>query len=139
MFINNVELQNIDVADVFVMERYEAALDKVSKKANEISDNRAGKRRSELIRLQCEAVFEFFEEVFGEGTAKKVFGESVNLTICLDAFDSVVTEVDKLDVRIAQSYKSKFGNRQQQKKYNGKGKKKNHNHYKPKLAVPAQK
>lgn len=30
-----------------------------------------GKRRSELIRIQCTAIFEFFDDVFGEGTAKR--------------------------------------------------------------------
>lgn len=139
MFINNVELPNIDVADALVMEHYEAALDKVQKKANEISKNSSGKRRSELIRAQCKAVFEFLDEVFGEGTAEKVFGESVNLRICLDAFDAVVSEVNKLEDKITQRYKSKYENRQPQKNHNGKGKKKNYNHYKPKLVAPAQK
>lgn len=137
MIINNVELPNIDVADAFVMEHYEAALDNVVKKMNdlEIKD----KRRSELIRIQCGAVFEFFDDVFGEGTAKKVFGESVNLTICINAFESVIDAVDKLDTKNAQKYKLKYENHQHHQNHGGKGKKKNYNHYKPKLVAPAQK
>ena len=130
MIINNVELPDIDVSDALVMENYEAAHDKVAEKMNNLDIN--GKRHSELIRIQCEAVFEFFEDVFGEGTAKKVFGESVNLTTCLNAYESVVVEVNNLEKKVAGHYKAKFGNRQQRRNQN-KGKKKKHYNNRPQL------
>lgn len=130
MIINNVELPDIDVSDALVMENYEAAHDKVAEKMNNLDVN--GKRHSELIRIQCEAVFEFFEDVFGEGTAKKVFGESVNLTTCLNAYESVVVEVNNLEKKVAGHYKAKFGNRQQRRNQN-KGKKKKHYNNRPQL------
>lgn len=130
MIINNVELPDIDVSDALVMENYEAAHDKVAEKMNNLDVN--GKRRSELIRIQCEAVFEFFEDVFGEGAAKKVFGESVNLTTCLNAYEAVVIEVNNLDKKVAGQYKTKFGNRQQRRNQN-KGKKKKHYNNRPQL------
>lgn len=130
MIVNNVELPDLDVSDALVMENYEAAHDKVAKKMNNLDIN--GKRRSELIRIQCEAVFEFFEDVFGEGTAKKVFGESVNLTTCLNAYEAVVIEVNNLEKKVAGQYKAKFGNRQQRRIQN-KGKKKKHYNNRPQL------
>lgn len=130
MIINNVELPDIDVSDALVMENYEAAHDKVAEKMNNLDVN--GKRRSELIRIQCEAVFEFFEDVFGEGAAEKVFGESVNLTTCLNAYEAVVIEVNNLDKKVAGQYKAKFGNRQQRRNQN-KGKKKKHYNNRPQL------
>lgn len=130
MLINKVELPDIDVSDALVMENYEAAHDKVAEKMNNLDVN--GKRRSELIRIQCEAVFEFFEDVFGEGTAKKVFGESVNLTTCLNAYEAVVYGVNTLDKKAAEKIKSKFGNRQQRRNQN-KGKKKKHYNNRPQL------
>lgn len=130
MIINNVELPDIDVSDALVMENYEAAHDKVAEKMKNLDTN--GKRRSELIRIQCEAVFEFFEDVFGEGTAKKVFGESVNLTTCLNAYEAVVVEVNSLEKKVAGHYKAKFGNRQQRRNQN-KGKKKKHYNNRPQL------
>lgn len=130
MIINNVELPDIDVSDALVMENYEAAHDKVAEKMNNLDVN--GKRRSELIRIQCEAVFEFFEDIFGEGTAKKVFGESVNLTTCLNAYEAVVIEVNNLEKKVAGHYKAKFGNRQQRRNRN-KGKKKKHYNNRPQL------
>lgn len=130
MVVNNVALPGIDVSDALVMERYEAAHDKVAEKMKSLDTN--GKRRSELIRIQCEAVFEFFEDVFGEGTAKKVFGESVNLTTCLNAYEEVVINVNKLEEKLAGQYKTKFGNRQQRRNQN-KGKKKKHYNNRPQV------
>lgn len=130
MIINNVELPDIDVSDALVMESYEAAHDKVAEKMNNLDVN--GKRRSELIRIQCEVVFEFFEDVFGEGAAKKVFGNSVNLTTCLNAYEAVVIEVNNLEKNVAGQYKAKFGNRQQRRNQN-KGKKKKHYNNRPQL------
>lgn len=130
MIINNVELPDIDVSDALVMENYEAAHDKVAEKMNNLDIN--GKRHSKLIRIQCEAVFGFFEDVFGKGTAKKVFGESVNLTTCLNAYEAVVIEVNNLEKKVAGHYKAKFGNRHQRRNQN-KGKKKKHYNNRPQL------
>ncbi len=130
MIINNVELPDIDVSDALVMENYEAAHDKVAKKINNLDVN--GKRRSELIRIQCEAVFEFFEDVFGEGTAKKVFGESVNLMTCINAYGEVVKAVNAADERMARQIKGNFLNRQQRRNQS-KGKKKKHYTNRPQL------
>ena len=127
MVINNVTLQDIDVADALEMERYEKANDTVSAKMKQLDTN--GKRRSELIRIQCTAIFEFFDDVFGEGTAKKVFGESVNLTTCINAYEGVIVAVNKLDKAVGEQYKSKLGNRQQRR-----NKHKNHYNNRPKIA-----
>lgn len=54
MVINNVTLQDIDVADALEMERFEKANDNVSDKMKQLDTN--GKRRSELIRAQCSAI-----------------------------------------------------------------------------------
>lgn len=113
MVINNVTLPDLDVADALEMERFETANDNVLNKMKQLDTN--GKRRSELIRAQCTAVFEFFEEVFGDGTAKKVFGESVNLTTCINAYEGVIVAVNKLDKAVGEQYKSRLGNRNQRR------------------------
>ena len=113
MVINNVTLPDIDVADALEMERFETANDNVLNKMKQLVTN--GKRRSELIRAQCTAVFEFFEEVFGDGTAKKVFGESVNLTTCINAYEGVIVAVNRLDKAVGEQYKSRLGNRNQRR------------------------
>lgn len=126
MIINNVTLPDIDVADALEMERFEKANDTVSAKMKQLDTN--GKRRSELIRIQCTAIFEFFDDVFGDGTAKKVFGESVNLTTCINAYEGVIVAVNKLDKAVGEQYKSKLGNRQQRR-----NKHKNHYNNRPKI------
>lgn len=113
MVINNVTLPDLDVADALEMERFETANDNVLNKMKQLDTN--GKRRSELIRAQCTAVFEFFEEVFGNGTAKKVFGESVNLTTCINAYEGVIVAVNRLDKAVGEQYKSRLGNRNQRR------------------------
>lgn len=131
MIINNVELPDIDVTDAQEMERYEAAHDKVAEKMKNLTAE--GKRRSELIRIQCEAVFEFFDDVFGTGTAAKIFGNYENLIICLDAYEDAVLEVNRLDSKTAEQIKSKFLNRQQRRNQQ-KSKKKKHYNNRPRLA-----
>ena len=88
MLINKVELEDIDIWDVEEAEKYENALDKVVKvaKATDSEDLKI----SESIRKQCTSIFGCFNEIFGEGTDKKVFGDRVNLLICLKVFEELV-------------------------------------------------
>lgn len=131
MIINNVDLPDIDVSDAVQMERYEAAHDKVAESMKNLDLN--GSRRSQLIRAECEAVFEFFNSVFGDGTAKKVFGESVNLMTCLNAYEAVTIEVNKLDKKTAEQIKLKYGGNRQQRRNQSKDKKKKQYNNRPHL------
>lgn len=135
MFINNVELANLDVGDAEIMERYENAIDKVSSAMSAMQTN--GKRRSELIREQCTAVFECFNEIFGEGTDKKVFGEKTNLTVCINAFEQLIKAVNKADADLANQIKSQYSPNRQQRRNNGKHKK--HYNNRPQIVAEIQK
>ena len=90
MLINGVELEDIDVFDADIAERYENALEKV------VEDNKNvdGIKVSIIIRQQCNAVFKLFNTMFGEGTDKKVFGDKVNIVTCLKAFEELVEQVN---------------------------------------------
>ena len=91
MKINNVELEDIDILDADVAEKYENALEKViieTKETEELS-------MSATIRKQCTAVFNCFNTIFGEGTDKKVFGNKVNLMICLKSFEELVEHANE--------------------------------------------
>jgi hypothetical protein len=91
MIINNVELQNLDIFDADIAEKYENMLEKVVKEAKATEELKT----SEAIRKQCSLVFECFNYLFGEGTDKKVFGEKANLIICLKAFEELVESVNE--------------------------------------------
>lgn len=45
------------------------------------------------IEKQCYAVFAFIDLLFGEGTHKEIFGESVNLITCLTVYKSIVSQI----------------------------------------------
>lgn len=131
MKINGVELPDLDVCELSVMENYEAAHDVVLEKVQNMEQT--GKRRSELIKYQCEVIFEFFDTVFGEGTSNKVFGESCNLRTCLNAYEEICVAVNQLDKDYGAQVKNHFANQNSGKKKGKKGKK--YNHYKKPLTV----
>lgn len=90
MKINNVELEDIDILDADIAEKYEGALGEVEG----ISEKVEGMKSSQSIRFQCAAIFGVFNTLFGAGTDKKVFGDKVNLLICLKAFEELITVVN---------------------------------------------
>ncbi|MBU3109341.1 DUF6673 family protein [Clostridium gasigenes] len=90
MIVNKVELENLDIFDADVAEKYEKVLDKVLNDTKQIE----GLSTAKAIRRQCELVFEVFNTLFGEGTDKKVFGDKVNIIICLKAFEELVEQVN---------------------------------------------
>lgn len=91
MIINGVELDDIDIYDLKVAEKYEKALAKVNEDCNK-DDSRS---LSEGIKYQCNLIFDFFNTVFGEDTDKKIFGNKVNLMICIKAFEEVVLRMNE--------------------------------------------
>jgi len=41
------------------------------------------------------SVFRFFDDIFGDGTARKIFGSKTNLNACLNAVDELVSDADQ--------------------------------------------
>ena len=84
MKINNVELPDLDIYDLEFAEKYENGL----KKIENLNDEGLG--YSEVIRNSCNLVFDFFNDIWGEGTDKKVFGNKTNLGECYKAYTQVL-------------------------------------------------
>lgn len=95
MIINGVELEDLDIYDVEVAERYDKALEGLKG----IEANKSGSM-AEGIKSQCTAIFDVFNTMFGEGTDKKVFGDRVNLRVCLKAFDELVMQINEQKTEI---------------------------------------
>ena len=96
MKILNTELE-FDFNDADDMERLENAIEETQKALNDmITDN---KKVSETIRETCENIFNCIDKIFGVGTHNKIFGNKVNLNMCIDAFK------DLIDARIEQDNK----------------------------------
>lgn len=82
--VNGVELE-IDLFDADTAEKVEDELEQVRIRV-EALQNKKGIKLSDAIREGCRAVFDCFDNTFGEGTAKKIFGGKTNLKQCLDCF-----------------------------------------------------
>lgn len=78
----------LDFLDADEMDRIEAAIQKVQNKNK--PEAYVGLTQSQLIRKQCQTVFDFFDEVFGEGAHKRIFKGKCNLAMALNAFGEVI-------------------------------------------------
>jgi len=94
MNINGVELE-LDIFDADVAEKY----DKAIKKVMNIEDTKS-MSIGEGIRTQCKAIFNVFDELFGQGTHERVFGDKVNLLECLKAFEALITGINEKNKEI---------------------------------------
>lgn len=77
-----------DFLDADEAERIESAIKKVQERNK--PELLVGLTNSEAIRKQCHIVFDFFDEVFGEGSSKRVFKGKCNLVTALNAFGEVI-------------------------------------------------
>ncbi|MDS0525006.1 AP endonuclease [Clostridium sp. SHJSY1] len=90
MVINGVELEELDIFDANTIEKYEKAMDNVVKSTQEYKELKG----SEIVRKECEAIFKCFNELFGEDTDKKIFGDKINIITCLKAFEELVEQIN---------------------------------------------
>lgn len=114
----------LDLFDADVMEVYEKSMDKVVKRAEETKKH-TKMSNADGIREMCGIVKDFFDEVFGEGTADKLFKDKSNLAICMDAFGIVSSETRKMKGQvnaITNKYNMNRAQRRQEGKKNKHGK-----------------
>lgn len=104
MKILNVEIGELDIFDLEVAEQYEKGLAEIQNK-----DYNLG-ALSEIIKAQCTDVMNLFNELFGEGTDKKIFGNKTNLKLCLQAFEELVENVNKQGEELSNSVVNKYSN-----------------------------
>lgn len=99
MNINGVEL-NFDILDVEDLQRYEQAVENRVK----VQVNEEELDTIEVIKQRCEEINHFFDDIFGEGTAQKLFKGKKNLRICLDALDAFETQLSEQGQAVQQKY-----------------------------------
>lgn len=126
--INDVELE-LDLMDADTMGVYEQLMDEVMEKVRD-KDQYKGKSSADALKLQCRAVDDFFDKMFGAGTADKIFvGAKNNLYAHLKAFAAIAQEGIKAKEKIDSLARPFTPNRAQRraggkKKKKGTGKKK---------------
>lgn len=79
---------DFDFFDAEQMERYEKESEIVQKELNSLDINKM--KMSEFINKTCQTIEKCFDNVFGEGTSKKIFEEKRNFRLCVKAFKDLV-------------------------------------------------
>lgn len=95
MKILNVELEDFDFNDADFLEKLETEVSAAEKKVKSLKPD--GKTASQVIREGCNIIFDCFNNIFGEGTSQKIFGDKTSLKICTEAFRDLKIERDKQD------------------------------------------
>ena len=102
--INGVQL-DIDMGDVAFIERYEKAFERMEE--NEAKVPKTG-TTTERAKAFVSIFYELFDDIFGKGTGDKVFGGKLNISLCLDAYDELLTackgQVDAANKSMAKKY-----------------------------------
>lgn len=90
-----------------VRRKFDEGIQEVVKKANEAITLPS---QADGIEMQCNAVISFIDDIFGKGSAKKVFGEETDLLTCLEAFEQLTSlyteQVDPLIKAFSERHKS---------------------------------
>lgn len=109
MKILNKEYE-IDFYDADIMEKIETGIEKVDAvvKQNKTVENQ---KTSIIIRKVCNTIFNFFDDVFGEGASKDIFGSKTSLTLCIKAYEDFINEKIKQDEAIENISKKYSPNR----------------------------
>ena len=89
--INGVELE-FDVYEADNAELYQKETEKIIKVCEKLKGN---DDLAKAIRVQCKAIFDFIDTLFGEGKHREIFGESVNLKTCAKAYADINAAIAK--------------------------------------------
>lgn len=100
MLINNVELEDLDFLEAGTMERIEQAQTTYMEKSKKNDFT----KYSEMIKYNCELVFNLFNTIFGEGTDVKVFGNRCNLMDCVKAVTDLFTYTENKQKEAEEEY-----------------------------------
>ncbi len=87
MKLGNIEV-DFSFTDADCLERLENATKKVKEKANQ--EEKEELSLSEAIRKECKILDDFFDEIFGEGTAKKIFKGKKDLQEHMKLFTDIM-------------------------------------------------
>ncbi len=79
---------DFDFLDADNIEKIEKQIDMVQKEIGEVDTDKL----SEAIRKTCTVIRKCFDNIFGEGTAQKVFGDKYSLKPCIEAFHELIQE-----------------------------------------------
>lgn len=116
LIINGMTFET-DFTDADFIDRYERATKEMAQEA-EASKTKTYRTAGEAMKTQCMIVRIYFDKIFGDGTAEKLFGDKYNLRDSLDA----VARLSELGIQSRKELDSlinKYSQRQQQVRQKG--------------------
>ncbi|ALY06957.1 hypothetical protein JY817_18730 [Clostridioides difficile] len=93
MLINNIELKDFDIYDADEYENIEKTIGLTITETGKVE--KEATKGYEMIRDICNLIFKCFDDIFGEGTSNKMFGDKRNLKVCSNAFFELIEEVNR--------------------------------------------
>lgn len=97
MTILGKTLPDLDVADLDTAKKIEAFYDGYVAACN---GAKTEQNRVKLITSVCNAVFEGLDELFGEGTAKQLFGGKTNMRDCAEAVSQMTSAINQAQIKL---------------------------------------
>lgn len=95
-----------DFFDAEQMEIYEKESEKAQKNITDMIMNVKTMKQSELINKTCNIIEQCFNNVFGEGSAEKIFEGKRNFRLCIKAFKDLLKarkeQENEIDTEIAE-------------------------------------
>ena len=86
----NFEIE-FDPTDVAFVEKYEAS---VTEYQNNITTISKEGKASEIMMRVCNIFYNVFDDLFGKGTSKKIFGKTNSVDLCVKAFKQLSTAMN---------------------------------------------
>lgn len=115
MKIKDIEI-DFNFLDADDVERFEKAAKKVKDEC--VKHKNISMSYAETIRKECEVINNFFDETFGQGTSKKIFGEKCNLEDHIKAFEEIVMEKNRQQTGLKNTFERYQPNREQRRHNN---------------------
>lgn len=97
MTILGKTLPDLDVADLDTAKKIEAFY---AGYETALNDAKTMTNRVKLIETVCNAVFKGLDELFGEDTAKHLFGDKTNISDCVMAVNQMTQEIKQADGKL---------------------------------------
>lgn len=108
---------DIDTSDYEFMQKFETYSIKLGKDEEKV--DKTG-MRSEAIRQICALTFQYFNDLFGEGTDRLLFGSATNLRMCDQAIFALASAIEEdkkaYDMEVKAGVSKYSGNRAQRRK-----------------------
>lgn len=121
MKIKKIEV-DFDFLDADDVERFEREVKKVVEECK--NKEKQEMSYAEVIRVECNIIENFFNNVFGEGFANKIFNGKKNLKEHIEAFEDIIKQKNEQQQDLQKTLDRYQPNREQRRYNQYKGKRK---------------